>query len=66
MGAPRSPTSSRKRVPPSAVRNFPLRAASAPVKAPFTWPKSSDSARVSGRAAQFTATNGPWAQWLRA
>ena len=29
----------------------------APVNAPFTWPKSSDSSRFSGRAAQLTATN---------
>ena len=31
----------------------------APVKAPFSWPNSSDSSRLSGMAAQLTATNGP-------
>ena len=30
----------------------------APVKAPFTWPKSSLSSRVSGMAPQLTATKG--------
>ena len=30
-----------------------------PVKAPFSWPNSSDSSRVSGRAAQLSFTNGP-------
>ena len=28
------------------------------MKAPRSWPKSSDSSSVSGRAAQFTATKG--------
>ena len=28
------------------------------MKAPFSWPKSSDSSKVSGIAARFTATNG--------
>ncbi len=37
----------------------------APVKAPFSWPKSSASSSVSGSAAQFTATNGPWRRALR-
>ena len=35
-----------------------MRDASAPVKAPFSWPNSSDSTRDSGSAAQCTATNG--------
>ena len=30
----------------------------APVKAPFTWPKSSDSRRVGAKAVQLTGTNG--------
>ena len=30
----------------------------APVKAPFSWPKSSDSISSSGMAAQLTSTNG--------
>ena len=54
-----SPTSSRKRVPPSAASKSPTRFRSAPVKAPFSWPKSSLSRRDSGSAAQFTATKGP-------
>ena len=33
--------------------------ATAPVKAPLTWPKSSDSIRFSGTAPQLTETNGP-------
>ena len=36
----------------------------APVKAPFTWPNSSDSRRDSGRAPQLTATNGSRARGL--
>ena len=54
-----SPTSSRKSTPPAACSIRPGRAASAPVKAPFSWPNSSDSSRCSGSAAQFRATNGP-------
>jgi hypothetical protein len=51
-----SPISSRKRVPPSACSKRPLRWLIAPVKAPFSWPKSSDSSRLSGRAAQLSLT----------
>ena len=36
-----SPISSRKSVPPSALSNVPRRSATAPVKAPFTWPNIS-------------------------
>ena len=36
-----SPISSRNIVPPSATSKRPLRAASAPVNAPFSWPNSS-------------------------
>ena len=46
-------------MPPSAASNFPTRSRIAPVKAPFTWPKSSLSSRLSGIAAQLTATKGP-------
>ena len=52
-----SPISSRKMVPPSASSNRPSRRSAAPVKAPFSWPNSSDSSSVSGSAAQFTAMN---------
>ena len=37
----------------------PFDAMTAPVNAPRSWPKSSDSTSESGSAAQFTATNGP-------
>src|SRR3990170_2783436 len=53
-----SPTSSRKRVPPSASSKRPLLRPVAPVNAPFSCPNSSDSISSSGIAAQFTATNG--------
>ena len=53
-----SPISSRKIVPPFAASNMPTRRASAPVNAPFSWPKSSLSSSSFGIAAQFTATNG--------
>ena len=45
-------------MPPSACSNFPLRLAMAPVKRPFSWPKSSHSISSSGMAAQFTSTKG--------
>ena len=51
-----SPISSRKIVPPSACSNFPVFFSVAPVKAPFSWPKSSDSMSSSGMAAQLTWT----------
>ena len=54
-----SPTSSRKIVPPSASTNLPICLRTAPVKEPFSWPKSSDSISSSGIAAQLTCTNGP-------
>ncbi len=53
-----SPISSRKSVPPSAISNFPSRAVTAPVKAPFSWPKSSLSTSSRENAAQFTLTSG--------
>ena len=45
-------------MPPLASSNRPLRSSTAPVKAPRSWPNSSDSSSVSGSAAQLTATNG--------
>ena len=57
-----SPTSSRKMVPPLHCSNLPMRRRSAPVKAPFSWPNSSLSSRLSGMAAQFMARNGALAR----
>src|SRR5580704_3260573 len=54
-----SPISSRKRVPPSACSKRPELRVLAPVKAPFSWPNSSDSMRSRGIAAMLMATNGP-------
>ncbi|CSA26348.1 Uncharacterised protein [Vibrio cholerae] len=45
-------------MPPSARANLPIRARSAPVNAPLTWPNSSLSNRFSGIAAQLTYTRG--------
>src|SRR6476660_5640793 len=53
-----SSMSSRKIVPPSASSNRPGRSLIAPVKAPRSWPNSSDSISVSENSAQLTATNG--------
>ena len=50
--------SSRKIVPPSASLNLPILSPIAPVNAPATWPNSSLSSNVSGRAPQATSTNG--------
>ena len=52
------PSSSRNSVPLSASSNRPARDLVAPVKAPASWPKSSDSISVSGNAAQFIVTSG--------
>ena len=60
-----SPTSSRKRVPPSAAARRPVLSLCAPVKAPALCPKSSASRRVSGRAAQLTVIMGLSARALR-
>ena len=55
-------------MPPWASSKRPSRRATAPVKAPFTWPKSSLSSSSSGMAPQLTATNGRSArrllQWI--
>ena len=54
-----SPASSRKSVPPCAARKSPCCSATAPVKAPRTWPKSSLASSPSVKPPQLTATNGP-------
>ena len=62
-----SPISSRNRVPPSAISTRPSRALSAPVNAPFSCPKSSDSSSSAGIAAQLTETRRPFrpdAAWI--
>ena len=59
-----SPISSSSRVPPSAAWNSPLWLLTASVKAPLTWPNSSDSSSASGMAPQLTATNGRAARGL--
>ncbi len=46
-------------MPLSASSNLPRRAEVAPVKEPFSWPKSSLSMSSVGMAAQLTLTNGP-------
>ncbi len=61
-----SATSSRKIVPPSASSKYPLRESTAPVKAPFSWPKSSESMVPSGMAPQFTAIYFPCLRELKA
>ncbi len=53
-----SEISSSRSVPPLASSNLPMRRATAPVKAPFSWPNSSDSRRCSGIAAQLMEMNG--------
>ena len=45
MARSRSPTSSRKSVEPCACSKRPMRRATAPVNAPFSWPKNSLSMR---------------------
>ena len=54
-----SEISSRKRVPPSAAAIRPP-LPTAPVKAPFSWPKSSLARSSSLKAAQLMARKGPW------
>ena len=60
-----SPTSSRNSVPPSASSNRPSFCLIAPVNAPFSWPNSSLSSKVSVSAPQLTLMNGPFARLLR-
>ena len=59
-----SDISSRRSVPPPANSNLPALLVTAPVKAPRSYPKSSDSRRFSGIAAQFIATKGLEARGL--
>ena len=59
MDSGTSPISSKKRVPPLAISNRPLRCAAAPVNDPFSWPNSSLSSSDSGNAAQLIAVNTP-------
>ena len=59
-----SPISSRNTVPPSAISSLPFFWATAPVKAPRSWPNSSLSSSVSASAAQLMATNGRFARGL--
>src|SRR2546425_3667076 len=54
-----SPISSRKSVPPLACSNLPFFCATAPVKAPRSCPKSSDSNKFSASAPQLIARNRP-------
>ena len=64
--AGRSPTSSRKSVPPSAAATLPAASRTAPVNAPRTWPNRSLSSRSGLRLGQLTVTNGPSARLLQA
>ena len=48
--------SSSRMEPPPANSNLPFLAVTAPVKAPFSWPNSSDSSRLSGMAVQLIFT----------
>jgi len=50
--------SSKKRVPPVAATKRPSRFDIAPVKAPFSWPKSSLSISSLGIEDRFIAING--------
>ena len=52
-------------MPPEASSKQPARRSTAPVKAPFSWPKISLSISVSGMAAQLTATKGRALRGLR-
>mgnify|MGYP003337631965 CR=1 FL=1 len=59
-----SPISSRNSVPPSACSKRPRRVVCAPVNAPRSWPKSSDSSKSFGIAAVLIAMNGCLARGL--
>ena len=61
-----SEISSSSSVPPVASSNLPMRRPTAPVKAPFSWPNSSDSSNCSGMAAQLIEMNGLSARRERA
>ena len=51
-------------MPPSACSNGRRAGGTAPVKAPFSWPKSSLSMSPSGMAPRLTATKGAWNRGL--
>ena len=53
-----SPISSKKSVPPLACSNLPILLSTAPVKDPFSCPKSSDSTNSFGISAIFKAIKG--------
>ena len=57
-GSAKSPISSIKMVPPLASSKRPRRVCPAPVKAPFSWPKSSSSIKESGKLQTEKATKG--------
>ena len=59
-----SPISSRKRVPPCACSKRPRWRLCAPVNAPRSWPKSSDSSSSGGTAGVLTAMKGPFEHGL--
>ena len=52
------PISSMNSVPPLAAWNRPWRLSLAPVKAPFMYPKSSDSSSDSGKSAAINSNEG--------
>ncbi len=52
-------------MPPLADSKRPMRRCVAPVKAPFSWPKSSDAIKEGGMAAQFTPMNARSARFDR-
>ena len=51
------PISSKKIVPLSASSKRPFFGYTAPVNAPFTWPKRFDSSKSGGRLPEFTVMN---------
>ena len=59
-----SEISSSSSVPPLASSNLPMRRATAPVNAPFSWPNNSDSSSFSGIAAQLTEISGFLARFV--
>ena len=62
---PASAISSRNSMPPEARSKHPMLAAIARVNEPFSWPNSSLSTRLSAKALELIATNGPPARLLQ-
>ncbi len=56
------PISSKKIEPPEAASNSPFLLATAPVKAPLTWPNRLLSSRSGGIEPELTVTKGPSAR----